>query len=104
MPKTTEQKLDEFYGVKQIGHTVVFATRFEKAEQVMIAGDFNNWSSVSTPMQTGRRPGEWQMRLPLAPGRYRYRLIVDGEWMTDPHNEYVEQNQFGEWNNIVEVE
>ncbi len=101
--KTTEQKIDEFYGVKQIGPNVIFATRFEKAVQVMIAGDFNNWSSVSTPMQAGRRPGEWQMRLPLGPGRYRYRFIVDGEWMTDPNNEYVERNQFGELNNVVEV-
>jgi len=42
--------------------------------------------------------------LPLKPGRYRYRLIVDGVWMTDPNNNYVEANQFGELNNVIEVE
>jgi hypothetical protein len=47
--------------------------------------------------------GVWQMRLPLPAGRYRYRLIVDGKWMTDPSNTYVETNEFGELNNIVEV-
>jgi len=44
------------------------------------------------------------MALPLNPGRYRYRLVVDGKWITDPNNQYVEINQFGELNNIVEVE
>ena len=40
----------------------------------------------------------------LRPGRYRYRLVVDGKWITDPNNQYVETNQFGELNNVVEVE
>jgi chromosome partitioning protein len=102
--KTTEQKLDEFYGVKQIGDDVVFHARFANAKKVLIAGDFNNWTPVSTPMQPSGRPGEWRMRLPLSRGRYRYRLVVDGKWMTDPNNQYVEANQFGELNNIVEVD
>jgi 1,4-alpha-glucan branching enzyme len=59
---------------------------------------------ASTPMQTGSRPGSWTMKLPLGPGRYRYRFVVDGRWVTDPHNTYVEANQFGELNNVVEVE
>jgi chromosome partitioning protein len=101
--KTTEQKLEEFYGVKQVGDDVVFVARFKDAKKVMIAGDFNNWMPVSTPMQPAGRPGEWRMRLPLNPGRYRYRLVVDGQWITDPNNQYVEANQFGELNNIVEV-
>lgn len=101
--KTTEQKLEEFYGVKQIGEEVVFQAKFSGAKKVLIAGDFNNWTPVSTPMQPSGRPGEWRMRLPLSRGRYRYRLVVDGKWMTDPNNQYVEANQFGELNNIVEV-
>jgi 1,4-alpha-glucan branching enzyme len=68
----------------------------------MIAGDFNAWKPISTPMQR-TRDGVWQMRLPLPAGRYRYRLIVDGKWMTDPSNDRVETNEFGELNNIVEV-
>ena len=102
--KSTEQKLEEFYGVKQIGEEVVFQAKFSHAKKVLIAGDFNNWTPVSTPMQPSGRPGEWRMRLPLSRGRYRYRLVVDGKWMTDPNNQYVEANQFGELNNIVEVD
>jgi chromosome partitioning protein len=103
-PKTTERKIEEFYGVKQQGSEVYFTSKFDTARQVLIAGDFNNWSPMVTPMHRNGRPGEWTMKLPLLPGRYRYRLVVDGRWMTDPHNKYVEVNQFGELNNIVEVE
>ncbi|HMB94526.1 MAG TPA: AAA family ATPase [Tepidisphaeraceae bacterium] len=101
--KTTAQKIEEFYGVKQVGDEVVFAAKFEQAKKVLIAGDFNNWSPMSTPMITPR-PGIWRMSLPLPPGRYRYRFVVDGQWMTDPNNQYVEANQFGELNNVIEVD
>ena len=98
-----DRKLDEFYGVKQIGEEVIFQAKFNGAKKVMIAGDFNNWTPISTPMQPGNAPGEWKMRLPLGRGRYRYRLVVDGKWITDPNNQFVEVNQFGELNNVVEV-
>jgi chromosome partitioning protein len=102
-PKTIEQKIEEFYGVKQDGDEVLFAAQFQEAHKVMIAGDFNNWTPISTPMRKAIN-GTWQTRLPLPHGRYRYRLVVDGKWMTDPNNSYVETNQFGELNNVVEVE
>lgn len=102
-PKSTAEKLDAFYGVKQVGDHVMFAAKFEGASKVLIAGDFNNWSPMSTPMASGKAPGLWITKLPLYPGRYRYRFIVDGKWCTDPGNTYVETNQFGELNNVVEV-
>jgi hypothetical protein len=103
MTKTTAQKIEEFYGVKQIGEEVIFAAKFESAKKVLIGGDFNGWSAISTPMQNDR-PGVWRVSLPLPPGRYRYRFVVDGKWMTDPNNQYVEANQFGELNNVIEVD
>ena len=102
--KTTLEKIEEFYGVKQVDGAVMFCVQFDNANQVMLAGDFNNWSPVATPMLAGGRPGEWRMKLPLRPGRYRYRFVVDGRWITDPHNRYVEANQFGELDNVVEVD
>lgn len=101
--KTTEEKLAEFYGVKRMGGEVHFAAKFSEAMRVELAGDFNNWSPGSTPMQTDAG-GRWVVSLPLSPGRYRYRLVVDGRWVTDPNNMYVESNQFGELNNVVEVD
>jgi len=102
--KPAAPKSDDFYGVKKIGEEVIFVARFDRARKVLIAGDFNNWSPMSTPMVNRGRPGEFYMSLPLPAGRYRYRFVVDGKWMTDPHNKYVEVNQFGELNNVVDVE
>ncbi len=102
--KPVTSKTDEFYGVKKVGDEVIFAARFDRAKKVLIAGDFNNWSPMSTPMVNRGNPGEFYMSLPLRPGRYRYRFVVDGKWMTDPHNKYVEVNQFGELNNVIDVE
>lgn len=100
----TEQKIRDFYGVKQVGDQVVFSTRFENASQVSIAGDFNGWSTQTNAMEAVGKSGDFRISLPLRPGRYCYRLVVDGKWMTDPNNRYVEANQFGELNNVVEVE
>ena len=100
----TQQKIEEFYGVKQMGDEVVFSVKFEQAKKVLLAGDFNGWSAMGTPMHINGRPGAWTAKLPLPRGRYRYRLIVDGQWMTDPNNKYVETNEYGELNNIVEVD
>jgi len=99
-----EQKILDFYGVKQVGHQVLFAGKFEQASKVAIAGDFNGWSHESLRMEPAGRAGEFMAKLELNPGRYRYRLVVDGKWMTDPNNQYVESNQFGELNNVVEVD
>ena len=99
---TVQQKLEGVYGVRQVDGEVVFAAKFDQARRVLIAGDFNSWSSVSTPL-SNPVPGRWVARLPLTPGRYRYRFVVDGAWTNDPHNEQTEHNQFGELNNIVEV-
>lgn len=102
-PKTIEQKIEDIYGVQHEPDGIIFRTKFDGASNVTIAGDFNNWSSMSTPLQM-TKPGVFSIKLPLRAGRYRYRLIVDGRWVTDPFNKYVEANNFGELNNVVEVE
>jgi hypothetical protein len=101
--KTTSQKIEEFYGCKQIGAEVIFAVHFDRARSVLLAGDFNNWTPQSTPMTNGDRPGDFKKSIKLPPGRYKYRLVVDGQWVTDPNNRHVELNQFGELDNVVEV-
>jgi len=99
---STQAKIEEFYGVRQINGETLFSTRFENANRVQVAGDFNGWSSLSTPLMAGEN-GKWSTKLALPPGRYRYRFVVDGKWTNDPHNGLVETNEYGELNNIVEV-
>ena len=47
--------------------------------------------------------GVWQTKIKLPQGKYRYRLVVDGQWQQDPYNHKTEVNPFGEYNSILEV-
>ncbi|MCX5634725.1 MAG: AAA family ATPase [Planctomycetota bacterium] len=99
-----DSKLSDYYGVNQINEAIVFVTLYPRAGSVQVAGDFNNWQPVATPMEkVGDNSGVWQTKMNLPPGRYRYRLVVDGQWQQDPYNHHAELNQFGEFNSIVEV-
>ena len=56
----------------------------------------------TTPMR--RLPdGDFEARLKLPRGRYRYRLVVDGRWSHDLFNPAIETNEYGELNSVVEI-
>jgi chromosome partitioning protein len=97
------EKLSDYYGVNQMGDTVVFVTLYPRAQNVQLAGDFNNWQPAATPLEKVSASGKWQTKIKLPPGRYRYRLVVDGEWQQDPYNELTELTPFGEFNSVLEV-
>ena len=101
--KTIDEKLADFYGVRQIDDAVMFVSLYPRAENVQIAGDFNNWQPGKLAMEKVTGKGTWQIKMPLAKGKYRYRLVVDGHWQQDPYNEVTEMNPFGECNSILEV-
>ena len=98
-----DEKLAKLYGVRQTQQGTLFVQPLNGAGQLAIAADFNNWKPDTTPFRSNQRLGVWETCVPLPPGRYRYRLVVDGRWTTDPHNTYVESNPFGELNNILEI-
>ncbi len=103
--KPLEEKLARLYGVRHTASGVLFVQPANgKSHTVHIAGDFNEWSATATPMNWDEELGVFQACVSLAPGRYRYRLVVDGQWVKDPYNTYVESNPFGELNNVVDVE
>jgi chromosome partitioning protein len=99
----TDAKLADYYGVTQTNDSAVFVTLYPRASQVQIAGDFNNWQPEESPMEKISDSGIWQTKMNLTAGRYRYRLVVDGQWQQDPYNEMTEQNPFGGLNSVVEV-
>ena len=80
--------------------------RFElaapQARTVVIKGDFNDWGKTANPLKKGP-DGVWSTVLKLAPGKYQYKYIVDGQWITDPSNKNIVRNQFGTENSIKEV-
>ena len=102
-PKDIEAKIADFYGVRQMDDAVMFVTLYPRAQSVQVAGDFNNWQPEKALMEKVSENGVWQIKLPLGAGRYRYRLVVDGQWQQDPYNGQTEVNPYGEMNSILEV-
>jgi 1,4-alpha-glucan branching enzyme len=73
-----------------------------QAQTVCIAGSFNDWHPSATPMlHMGH--DRWVKELSLPPGRYEYRLVVDGEWICDPAATEKVPNPFGGLNGVVTV-
>lgn len=70
---------------------------------VYIAGDFNHWSPASTPLRLTEDGTCLTAAVPVPSGRHQYRLVVDGQWMADPHNAMQVTNQYGEPNSIVDI-
>jgi len=102
-PVGISTKLSDYYGVNQIDDAIVFVTLYPRADSVQIAGDFNNWQPARTPMEKVGSSGVWQTKIKVPQGKYRYRLVVDGQWQQDPYNELTEPNQFGDFNSVLEV-
>ena len=72
------------------------------AKQVSVGGDFNNWASNATPMKRDDA-GHWETTIELAPGRYQYKFIVDGQWIPDPLAHEQVWNDHGTLNSVIEV-
>ncbi|MEI7728841.1 MAG: isoamylase early set domain-containing protein [Verrucomicrobiota bacterium] len=64
------------------------------AKDVMVAGDFTGWE-LSPKTMKKNKSGEWKLVLSLAPGRYEYRFLVDGQWCDDPQCIERAPNPFG---------
>jgi hypothetical protein len=79
-----------------------FSLKMPNAKKVYLAGDFNNWDPKSAPMK--HEGDSWVFSVHLAPGKHRYKFIVDGEWIKDPANKLWEDNEFGTGNSIIWIE
>ena len=83
---------------------VVFTIDNPQAQQVFLCGDFNEWSPRSLRMFRRGELGQWEKRIPLRPGRYEYKFVVDGEWVHDRQARENKANAHGSLNSIVEVQ
>lgn len=100
-----EKKIETIYGVTSTPEGVRLVTHMPEAREILVAGDFNNWLAEQSPMhRLSGRDGDWETLIALEPGRYMYRLVIDGVWQQDPYNDYVESNPYGELNSIIEVQ
>lgn len=65
----------------------LFRVQASALARVFVAGDFNGWSPVDTPLLFNATTGWHEARVALPAGRQRYRFIIDGRWSSDPLSE-----------------
>jgi 1,4-alpha-glucan branching enzyme len=87
-------------------HKTARLVRFEYlnplAQSVYLAGTFNDWHpSVTEMLAIGE--GRWTKEVVLTPGRYEYRLVVDGLWLENPNCPVSTPNPYGERNSVLTV-
>jgi len=82
--------------------TLVFVA--PQAKTVAVAGDFNSWQPARQPMRDESGGGVWTTTLKLAPGRYEYMFVVNGEkWVADPLARVRRPDGFGRENAVIDL-
>ena len=81
---------------------VTFKVRAPAAEEVIVVGDFNNWNAHEHPMKKDDE-GFWKVTVLLAPGRYEYKLLIDGRWCENITGVNSIPNSFGTLNKVLFV-
>jgi hypothetical protein len=66
------------------GNTQLKLKGYADARLVAVAGTFNDWFPFTTFFV--RQGDAWVCKFDLAPGKYQYKVVVDGKWMLDPAN------------------
>lgn len=83
------------------GVTYFFIKGYRNATSVKLAGNFTNWQHGAFPLT--KTDEGWLVPVRLAPGKYYYKFIVDGHWMTDPVNYLKENDGLGNTNSVYYV-
>lgn len=86
-----------------VPHEFVFTSTGDHAS-VSVAGTFNGWDSRKAPMALDTDRRTWRKTLPLAPGKYLYKFVIDDkQWVVDPANPLQEQDGGGNVNSVLRV-
>ena len=88
---------------KKKAKKVAFTMVAPEAQNIFLAGNFNDWDRHSHPFKKGVK-GIWKASVSLMPGVYEYRFLVDGEWQNDPTCTSFVANSYGSENCVLTVE
>jgi len=81
----------------------IFSIKAPEAKEVYVVGDFNHWKMNEASRLAKLDDGNWQGKLALTPGKYRYKFVVDGEWLLDSQNIEKELNPFGTYDSVKKL-
>ena len=81
---------------------VTFSWQAPNARQVFLAGEMNDWQADTLPMFKNSQ-GQWQLTVTLEPGRWSYKIVQDGLWLTDARNPLKHSDGQGGYNSVLQV-
>jgi 1,4-alpha-glucan branching enzyme len=91
-------------GPVPVSSGVLFRLFYPDAEEISIAGSFNNWDPMIHHLSENPE-GLWRIVIPLPRGRYQYMFVIDRTvWIPDPGSEMTIEDGFGQKNSLLVVE
>ena len=104
-PKQIEDAIAEatIQPAAEIRKQVTFKYRAEPGADVYIVGSFNDWNPMQTRLRDKSGDGRYRASLALAPGRYEYKFVVNGQWRIDPKCQDPIVNRYHTLNGVVTV-
>ena len=87
----------------EIQKRVKFEYRAEPLSDVYVVGSFNDWNPMQTRLRDEIGNGCYYAFFALAPGRYEYKFVVNGQWCVDPKCPDPIVNRYNTLNSVVTV-
>jgi cellulose biosynthesis protein BcsQ len=93
----------QYASPRKVENGVIFTLKAPHNAQVLVVGDFNAWSAEHGEMTYVQEEQVWKRFVSLLPGKYHYKFVVNGEWMSDPANPDEGENAFGSKNSVIQI-
>ena len=101
-PSKIENEFHGFNSLIDVQKNIEFRLcGYEDADSVILSGDFNDWSEDEYKLT--KVGGCWVYNKVLSGGKYHYKYIIDGKWITDPYNSVKEFDGKGHINSVCMV-
>ena len=83
---------------------LLFVFHDDAASSVSLAGDFNEWSRLATPLKRNG-DGLWSTEIVIRQaGRFEYKFVVDNQhWIEDPSNGVKAPDNHGGLNSVLVI-
>ena len=82
-----------------VTNTTLFLRGYENADNVSVAGSFNQWRAKDIMM--ARTASGWILPLYLAEGTHTYKFVVDGQRFKDDTNKNLAPDGEGGYNSVI---
>ncbi len=89
--------------ISLVGRPYTFQIQNPNANEVYAVGDFNGWQRKERFRLVRIEDGKFFKRTLLRGGVYRYKFLVDGNWVEDPLNPEKVSNPFGGFDSILKI-